>query len=83
MGKVCDMNVTDQKCIKILVGKSERKKHLGRSVRTPEENIRMNLQIWWEILNFILLVQDRKKRRSFEKHGTEISVLLKCGKFLE
>jgi hypothetical protein len=83
MDEVCDMNVRDRKCIKILVGKSEGKKHLVRSIRTSKDNIRMNLQIWCEIVDFIHLVQDRKKWRGLEEHGTEISDLMKCGKFPE
>jgi hypothetical protein len=39
MDETCDMHGRDQKCIKILAGKSEGKKHLGIFIRTSEDNI--------------------------------------------
>jgi hypothetical protein len=45
---------------KILVGKPERKKPLGRPRRRWEDNIRMDLTgIGWEDVNRIHLAQDR------------------------
>jgi hypothetical protein len=83
MDETCDMHGRDQKCIKILAGKSEGKKYLGRFIRTSEDIVRIDLQIWWEVVDFVYLVQGRKKWRAPEKHGTEHLGLLKCGQLLE
>jgi hypothetical protein len=63
MHEACGLNVLvkDKKCIKKLIAKSEGKKHLDRSIRTTEDNITTNLQIWWVIVDFFHLVQDKKK----------------------
>jgi hypothetical protein len=45
---------------KILVGKTEGNRLLGRLRRRWEDNIRMNLrEIWWEGVDWMHLVQDR------------------------
>jgi hypothetical protein len=45
---------------KILVVKTEAKRPLGKWRRRWEDNIRMDLKkIWWKIVNWIHLSQDR------------------------
>jgi hypothetical protein len=47
---------------KILVGKPEGKKSHGRPTCTKEDNIKMDLRrLWWEILDWICLTQDRDR----------------------
>jgi hypothetical protein len=49
-----------EKCIQYLVGKSEGKRPLGRPRHRWEGNMRMDLrEIWWEVVNWMHLVQDR------------------------
>jgi hypothetical protein len=61
MGVACCTHGRD--AYKILVGKPERKRPLGRPGREWEDNIRMNLrEIEWEGVNRIHLVQDRDQR---------------------
>jgi hypothetical protein len=43
MGRTCSTHGRDEKCIKVLVGKPERKRRLGRPRRRWEDNIRMDL----------------------------------------
>jgi hypothetical protein len=45
---------------KILVGKTERKRPLGKPRRRWEDNIRKELtEIWWEGVGWIHVAQDR------------------------
>jgi hypothetical protein len=49
---------------RILVGKSERNRLLGRPWRRWEDNIRMHVrEIWWEVVDWMHLTQDRDQLR--------------------
>jgi hypothetical protein len=50
---------------KILIGKPERKKHLGSPRRRWQDNIRMDLEnLAWGVVNWIRLGQDRDQWRA-------------------
>jgi hypothetical protein len=58
MGRACGMNGEMRNTYKILVGKSEGRKPLGRPTRRWEDNIKMDLrEIGWESVNWMLLAQ--------------------------
>jgi hypothetical protein len=58
MGETRNMN-------EILVGKSERKRPLGRPRRRWEDNIRIDVRgKWWESVDWIHLVQERDQWRA-------------------
>jgi hypothetical protein len=62
--KTCNKHGTEEKCIKILIRKPERKRPLGRSRRRCEGNIKMELsEIGWVVTGWIHLAQDRDKWR--------------------
>jgi hypothetical protein len=44
MGRACSTNGEEAECIRILVGKPEGKRPLGRPIRRWEDNIKMNLR---------------------------------------
>jgi hypothetical protein len=47
---------------RILVGKPEERRQLGRTRRRREDNIRMDLkEIGWEVMYWINLAQDRDR----------------------
>jgi hypothetical protein len=57
------------------LGKSERKRSLGRSRHRWEDNIRMNLrEIRWEIVDCIHIAQDRDQWRALEKTVMKLRV---------
>jgi hypothetical protein len=66
---------------KILVGKSEGKRPLGRPKRRWVDNIKMNLrEIEWDGTEWIDLAQDRDQ---WMAHGNEPSGYIKCWEVLE
>jgi hypothetical protein len=66
---------------RILVGKPEGKRPLGRPRRMWADNIKMDLrEIGWDGMDWIDLAQDRE---SSSEHGNEPSVSIKCWEFLE
>jgi hypothetical protein len=57
--------VTIRNANKILLGKSEHKKQVGRPRRRWEDNIRMDLrEIGWEIVGWMHLAQGRDQWRA-------------------
>jgi hypothetical protein len=59
MGWKYSMHRSDEKCIKNLTGKSERKSPLERHRHKWENDIRMDLSdIKWEVVDWIYLAQD-------------------------
>jgi hypothetical protein len=69
---------------RVLVGKPEGKRPLGRSRRRWEDNIKMDLQevgggceAWME------LAQDRNRLAGTCEYGDELSCSIKCGEFLD
>jgi len=64
MGRACNTNGRDEKCIRYFVGKPEGKIPLGRPRRRCEDNIRMDLkEIGWEGVDCMRLAQDRDQWR--------------------
>ena len=68
---------------KVLVGKPERKRPLGRPRRRWEDNIKMDLQEvgrgggdWMEFA-------DRDRWRALVEYGNELSGSIKCREFLD
>jgi hypothetical protein len=52
------------------VGKPERKRSLGRSKRTWDDNIKMDLrEIWWGDMDWFDLAQDRDQWRALMSYG--------------
>jgi hypothetical protein len=66
---------------RVLVGKPERKRPLGRPTRRWEDNIKMNLrEVGCGCVGWIELSQDRHVACACEC-GDEPSVSIKCGEF--
>jgi hypothetical protein len=60
MGRACSTNGEKRNSYRILVGKPEGKKPLGRPVRRWADNIKMYLRyIEWGGMDWIYLAQDR------------------------
>jgi len=67
---------------RILVGKPEIKRLLGRPRRRWEGNIRMDLwEIGWEVVDWVHLAQDRDQRQDVNT-AMNLRVLYKAGNFL-
>jgi hypothetical protein len=68
---------------RILVGKLEEKRPLGRPRRRWVDNIKMDLgEIGWCVLNWIDLAQDRDHRRALVNTVTKLRVPYNDGNFL-
>jgi hypothetical protein len=70
---------------RILLGKPEEKRPLGRQRRRCVDNIKMDLkEVGWDDVYCISLVEDRDQWRALVyTHGDEPSGSIKCWKFLE
>jgi hypothetical protein len=65
MGGACSTNGAKRNAYRILVGKPEGKRPLGRPIRRWEDNIRMDLrEIGWGSMDWIDLAQDRDRWRA-------------------
>jgi hypothetical protein len=65
MGKACSTNGTKRNVCRLLVGKPEEKKQLGRPRRGWEDNIKIDFrEIGWGDMNRINLAKDRDQWRS-------------------
>jgi hypothetical protein len=65
MGGACSTNGEKRNAYKLLVGKPERKRPLGRPRRRWVDNIRMDLaEVGWGDLDCIGLHQDRNRWRA-------------------
>ena len=68
---------------KVLVGKPEGKRPLGRPRRRWEDNIKMDLEVVGRGCGDRMeLAQDRKSWRGACEYGNEPSVSIKCGELL-
>jgi hypothetical protein len=68
---------------RILVGKPEGKRPLGRPRRKWVDNIKMDLrEIGWDSMDWIDLAQDRDQWRALVKTVMNLRVLYKAGKYL-
>ena len=69
---------------RVLVGKPEGKRPLGRPRRRWEDNIKMDLQeVGCEGVELIELAQDRDRWRALVNGYNEPSGSIKCGEFLQ
>jgi hypothetical protein len=64
MGRTCSTNGAKRNAYRILVGKPEEKKPLGRLRRRWVDNIKMDLRIGWDGIDWIDLAQDRDQWRA-------------------
>jgi hypothetical protein len=66
MGRACSTNGEKRNAYRILLGKPEGKRPLGRPRRRWEDNIRMDFkEIGWSGMDWIDLAQDRDQWRAF------------------
>ena len=68
---------------RILVGKPEGKRSLGRPRRRWEFNIKMDLQEVGGVGNWMEMAQDSDSWRALVEYGDELSGSIKCGEFLD
>jgi hypothetical protein len=65
MGRACSTNGEKRNAYRILVGRPEEKRPLGRPRRIREDNIRIDLrEIGWGVMDWIDLAQDRDQWRA-------------------
>jgi hypothetical protein len=65
MGRACSTNGAKRNAYRILLGKPEGKRLLGRQSRRWMNNIKMDLrEIGWDGIDWIDLAQDRDRRRA-------------------
>jgi hypothetical protein len=65
MGRACSMNGEKRSVYRILVGKLEGKRSLGRTICRWVDNIKIYLrEIGWNGMDWIHLAQDRDKWRA-------------------
>jgi hypothetical protein len=66
----------ERKVYRVLMGKPERKRPLGRSRRSWEDGIRMDLrEIGWGSVDWIQLAQDRDRWRAVVNTVIDLRVL--------
>ena len=68
---------------RVLVGKPEGKRPLGRPRRRWEDNIEMDLQEVGGSGDWMDLAHDRDKVAGTCEYGNELSGFIKCGEFLD
>ena len=69
---------------RVLVGRPEGKRPLGRPRRRWEDNIKMDLQeVECRVMDRIELAQDKDKVAGTCECGNELSGSIKCGEFLD
>ena len=80
MGGICSAYGEKRGVYRVLVGKPEGKRPLGRPRLRWEDNIRMDLQeLGYGGMDWIELAQDRDRWRVSLKYGKEPSGSIKCG----
>jgi hypothetical protein len=83
-GRACSTNGEKRNAYRILVGKPEGKRALGRRSRSWVENIKIDLrEIGWEGMDWIHLAQDRDQWRALVNTEMNVRVPLKCWEVLE
>jgi hypothetical protein len=81
MGRACGLYGGEEKCRRILLGKREGKRPLGRHRHRWKANIKMDLkEVGQEGMDWLHLAQDRDKWQSLV--STVIN-FIKCGEFLD
>jgi hypothetical protein len=82
MGSACTTK-GDENAYRILVGKPEGKRPLGRPRRSLADNIEIELrEIGWDVMDWIDLAQNRDQWRAPFEHGNERSGSIKCWEIL-
>jgi hypothetical protein len=75
MGGACSTNGEKRNAYRLLVGKPEGKRLLGRARRRWVNNIRMDLgEMGWGDVDWIGLAQDRKRWRALANSVTNLRV---------
>jgi hypothetical protein len=83
MGGACSTNGKKRNAYRILVGKQEGKRPLGRPRRRWNDNIKMDLgEIVWDGIHWINLAQDWDQWRARD-HSNETLGSIKCWEILE
>jgi hypothetical protein len=83
MGRACSTNGEKRNAYRILVGKPEGKRPLGRPRRRWVDNIKIDLrEIGWDGTDWIDLSQDRDKWRALVNTMMNLRVSQNAGKFL-
>jgi hypothetical protein len=84
MGRACSTNEEKGNAYRILVGKPEGKRPLGRQRRVWVYTIKIDLrEIGWGGMDWIDLAQVRDQWRGSCEHGNEPSGSIKCWEVLE
>jgi hypothetical protein len=83
MGRTCNTNGEKRNAYRILVGKPEGKRLLGKPRRRWVDNIKMDLgEIGWDDMDWIDLAQDRDQWRALVNTMMNLRVPDNVGKFL-
>jgi hypothetical protein len=83
MGRACSTNGEKRNAYKILMGRTEGRRPLGRPRRRWADNSKMDLrEIDWGGMDWIDLAQDRDQCRARD-HCNELSGSMKCWQVLE
>jgi hypothetical protein len=85
MGEAYSTHDREEKCVQnFFVGKSEGKRPVGRSRCRWEDNVTMGLtEIWWEIVDWIHVIQDGDQCLALCDYGNVQSGSIKGGEFLD
>jgi hypothetical protein len=83
MGRECCTNVETRNAYRILVGKPEGKRPLGRPRRRWVDNIKIDCgEIEWDVMDWIDLAQDRDQWRALVNSVMNFRFPQNVGKFL-
>jgi hypothetical protein len=75
MGRACSTNWEKRNAYRILLGKQERKRPIGRPRRRWVDNIEMDLrEIGWDGMDWIYLAQDRDQWRALVNTAMNLRV---------
>jgi hypothetical protein len=81
MGGPCSTNGEKRNAYRLLVGKPEGKRPLGKPGRRWVDNIRMDLgEVGWDDVNWIGLAQDRNRWRALVNSELNLRVPSNAGK---
>jgi len=83
VGGACDTYGEGRDVHRVLVGKPERKRPLGRPRRSLEDNIKMDRQEVGGGGDWMELAQDRDRWRALVNTVVKSSGSIKCGEFLD
>jgi hypothetical protein len=84
MGGACSTYRERRDAYRILVGRPERRRPLGRPRRRWEDNIKMDIrEVGGEDMNWIELAQDRDRWRALVNAVMNLRGSIKCGEFLD